>query len=380
MYRVLYIAHEHTLSGANRSLLGLVKNIRKYNITPIVLVPQLGLLTDELNKENIEYIVSKYYWCYYPSNFKNWMYDKLKYVLNFYFHKKLLMKLKKSKIDLIHINCSVVIDTGIYLSKKLKLKNIVHIREYGYEDHRLRYRFGFKNLGKKLKNNQSNIIFISKHLKKYFDSYMGEIEQKNKIVIYNGIEKIKEIKEKKYGQNICIFGSVTKGKNQESIVRVVIKLLKDFPNLRLYIYGSGNKNYINYLKKIIIDNKYENKIFLMGNTNEPMEKMEKMDIGIMSSRCEAFGRVTVEYMMNKLAVIASNSGANSELIKDMENGLLYSFNKDKELEKKIRLLLTNEKILKKIANEGYKTAIQNFTADKNAKEIYEKVYKRLLNN
>lgn len=377
MYRVLYLAHEDSLSGANRSLLGLVKNIRRYNVEPVVLVPRLGLLTNELAKENIEYIVSRYYWCYHADSLKGFIYDKIKYIFNFYLHKKVLKKIKNLKIDFIHINCSVVIDTGLYLSKNLKLKNIVHIREYGYEDHKLRYRFGFKILCRKLKKNQSNIIFISNDLKEYFDLYMEKIDNDNKFVIYNGIESenIEEIKNKKYNQNICIFGTISKGKNQESILKVVLRLFKKFPELKLYIYGNGDKKYKNNLKKIIVENNCKDKIFLMGNTNEPMKEMKKMDIGIMSSKREAFGRVTIEYMLNKLGVIASNSGANPEIITNMKNGLLYNLDDEKDLENKIILLLENKNLLEKLANEGYKTAIQNFTAEKNAKEIYEKVYK-----
>jgi glycosyltransferase involved in cell wall biosynthesis len=45
-----------------------------------------------------------------------------------------------------------------------------------------------------------------------------------------------------------------------------------------------------------------------------------MNIGLMCSRDEAFGRVTIEFMLHKMPVIASNSGANPELVINRING------------------------------------------------------------
>lgn len=373
------MSHDSNLSGANRSLLGIVKNIKKYDIEPIVLIPQWGEFSEELKKNKIKCIISKYYWGYYPATSKGWIYDKVKFILNFYLRNKILNEVKKIQIDIIHINCSVIIDTGLYLSKKLNIPNVIHFREYGKEDHNLSYRFGLKYLMKEINKYGNKIIFISEDLKSKFNKYLNEIPLKNKVVIYNGIEYTQLEIEKNYNEikRICIFGTISKGKNQMSVIELIPDILKKHPKLELYIYGTGNKYYLKKIKKFILKNNLENNVFMMKAVKDSMKEMEKMNIGIMCSRKEAFGRVTVEYMLSKLAVIASDSGANKEIIKNDKTGLLYKLGDSKDLKNKIEYLLNNKNSLRKLAENGYVDAIKKFTADNNAKQIYEKVYSKM---
>jgi len=46
-------------------------------------------------------------------------------------------------------------------------------------------------------------------------------------------------------------------------------------------------------------------------------------VAVVASQAEAFGRVTIEAMGNSQMVIASNTGANPELINEGVNGFLY---------------------------------------------------------
>ena len=53
--------------------------------------------------------------------------------------------------------------------------------------------------------------------------------------------------------------------------------------------------------------------------------MSIADVILVCSQWEAFGRITVEAMLTGKAVIASANGGTTELIKDGENGLLYTY-------------------------------------------------------
>ena len=60
--KILFISHEPELFGAPKSLLYLVEDLKcRYNVEPVVLVPYEGGLTEELQKRDIPYVVSKYY-------------------------------------------------------------------------------------------------------------------------------------------------------------------------------------------------------------------------------------------------------------------------------------------------------------------------------
>ena len=48
-----------------------------------------------------------------------------------------------------------------------------------------------------------------------------------------------------------------------------------------------------------------------------------MHIAVVASKSEAFGRVTIEAMLGGLVVVATDAGANSELIDNGKTGYLY---------------------------------------------------------
>ena len=64
-------------------------------------------------------------------------------------------------------------------------------------------------------------------------------------------------------------------------------------------------------------------------------------IGIVSSEYEAFGRVTIEYMLNGMIPIVSRSGANIEIVCDGVNGYLFELNDSKQLAQKIVMVIDN---------------------------------------
>ena len=76
-----------------------------------------------------------------------------------------------------------------------------------------------------------------------------------------------------------------------------------------------------------------------------------MDILLMCSRCEGFGRVTVEAMQRGIPVIGLNTGGTSELVKDGFNG--YLFNSIQEIPSKLSLLLESKEHYNHIRRNAY---------------------------
>ena len=96
----------------------------------------------------------------------------------------------------------------------------------------------------------------------------------------------------------------------------------------LIVGNYSDKVYYQELIDIIRLHKLDNDITFTGYLNDVNNLLDKMHIGILASSNEAFGRVTIEYMLHKLVPIVKDSGANSELIKNNETGYLYNNNKE----------------------------------------------------
>ena len=99
----------------------------------------------------------------------------------------------------------------------------------------------------------------------------------------------------------------------------------------------------------------------------------------MVSKAEAFGRVTVEAMLSGAFVIGSDSGATAELIKNNVNGFLYKQGSEKSLCEAIIKAITHPQETKAMARVAQENAKQIFTAENNARQIYE-VYQDILKN
>lgn len=97
----------------------------------------------------------------------------------------------------------------------------------------------------------------------------------------------------------------------------------------------------------------------------------KMDIGIVASSLEAFGRVTIEGMLAHLCMVGCSSGGTKELIKDKVTGLLYEPGKIQGLVECLKYLNENRADLKKISENGFRYAECTFTEGACSEKVYQ---------
>jgi len=75
-------------------------------------------------------------------------------------------------------------------------------------------------------------------------------------------------------------------------------------------------------------------------------------------------------------VVGTRVGGIPEIIQDEKNGLLAPPHDSRELAHAINRILDDEKLARRLAREGRKTAVKKFTWD-NCAKAYEKFYKQL---
>ena len=165
-------------------------------------------------------------------------------------------------------------------------------------------------------------------------------------------------------------GSIIKSKGQLDVLKALSNLNVKYRNkVQLDILGSGNKRYIKRLNQFIEKNNLEN-INLLGYQKDISSKLKNYDVAIMASRGEAFGRVTVEYMANGLVVIGNEAGANPEIIRDNETGLIYERNNINSLTKKLIYVIEHPEKANKLSVAGQDEVYAKFTTNINAKNVY----------
>ena len=180
------------------------------------------------------------------------------------------------------------------------------------------------------------------------------------------LSNIRKINDTKYIK-LIIIGRLSKEKGHMHLLEAINIVYKKYKNIILDIYGDGVEK--ESLIKFVNDNNLNNVVFFKGYKSNI--EIDKYDIGLMCSKSEGFGRVTVEYMMNGLAVIGTDSGANPEIIVDNETGLLYKFGNYESLSLKILFLINNVNVLRKYGKLGRKRAIKYFSEETYNKNIYD---------
>jgi len=374
--KVLFITHTTDLSGANKSMLQLIMELKDYhNVTPIVICPHIYVSKDkniltECTDNGIK-CISHHLTCFKRNKNRNNIVNKLYYIiLNPLTILDIYRIVCRENIRLVHSNSSVF-DTGFWLAKMLGIPHIFHLREFGESDFNLVSCIG-QRYEKWLYSSSTRLIAISNIIK---DKFSCKVKDTGKILtIYNGI-KPSDIKYCSQHNNkitqFCIVGRVDEYKNQiEAIKACSILLKKDIKNFHLTIVGKADPLYIRELYCFIEDNELTEYVTFLGQRHDIYHILSNMDCGIMTSKNEAFGRVTIEYQMQNLAVIASDSGANRELIRDKETGLIYTLGNIEELSLTMKYIIENPSVLSQLSKNGYKYSTQYFTSKKNSNGVY----------
>lgn len=293
---------------------------------------------------------------------------------DFYFIAKQIEK-NNYEFDIIHSNSSIF-DIGLFLAKRWSIPHIWHIREFAKED------YGLDTVltkGKIRKNylQSDKIIAISDSIKEYVEKYGEDIDI---VRIYNGIDVVPEY-EKEYLVNgkicFCVVGSLIKGKNQIDVLKACSQLEKksDYDYHVYFLGGTGGKYYKELCSYIDVHKEIARKISFEGYCDDVNAFLRRMDVGIMPSEREGFGRVTVEYMGNYMPVIASDSGANKELVG--ETGDIFELHNIDELANLMEKYIVSPSLLPKKGNE-MRARATCFTKEQNAESVYN-VYRKVLN-
>lgn len=370
--KILYITHYADLYGANLSLLAMMQTLRAhYDIKPVVLLNRKGKFIEKLEENNIEYVVSPFYMnkieMKQPHKACHVMLRKL---VTPYLYKKAAQRIKKwGKLSFIHSN-SGVINIGDYLADAFGIPHIWHIREYGEEDYSLEDIYAAHYIGERMRK-ASCVIAISDSIRRHMENKYGELPVK---VIYNGI-RVPEQYEKRYCKDgivsFCMAGLVCEGKNQIVALKACAELRKrGKTGFHLYFLGEfGDAVYKEQMESMIAEEGLEPYITFQGYVSDIHSRLTGMDVGIVASRMEAFGRVTLEYMCNYMPVIGSNSGGTSELIRDREDGILYPPGDCGKLADAMENFMEHGELIMEYGKKGRAFAAE-LTAEKNAENVY----------
>ena len=100
------------------------------------------------------------------------------------------------------------------------------------------------------------------------------------------------------------------------------------------------------------------------------ELLNEYDAGVICSKSEGFGRVTVEYMFSSLYIIASDTGANLEILDNGNCGRLYKKGNIESLKNELEIFVSSNNV-ETYRKNAFDFAKQNFDINKNINAIID---------
>lgn len=172
---------------------------------------------------------------------------------------------------------------------------------------------------------------------------------------------------------IGLVGRLDSGKGQDALVEAA-KILKDqgVDNFRIVLVGEDTLNARGtekLLREMVARWDLEEIIVFAGFRSDVPEVMASLDICVMASVAETFGRVIIEGMASGVPVIATGLGGVRDIVDHNVNGLVISKKDAGELADALRLLLEDEALRSRLAAAGLQKARTVYAEDVVMKQI-----------
>lgn len=286
--------------------------------------------------------------------------------------------IRERNIEIVHINTSYSY-VGAVAAARTRRPLIWHIREFLEEDQGRK--IYARRAGYQLISSADAIVVTSRSLL----SKYAKIFPKEKLrLIHNGIDAYTypaDAERQLFADReiqITILGGVLPYKGQEELI-AACRILRErgITGWHCSIVGKCKSAYQEKIVEKIRQAGLASVVTLDGPAHDVPAVLHKTDILCVCSRCEAFGRVTVEGMFAGCLVIGADTAGTVEVLDRGKAGRLYAHGNPESLADQLALAMKDQEGSRSLALQGRKRACACFTAEKNAKAIY-RLYQDIL--
>lgn len=221
------------------------------------------------------------------------------------------------------------------------------------------------------------IVFVSETARRIFLSSGPEVDPAKLHVIRNAVRELPEpITPEEHEQpEILYLGRIAGEKGLDVLISALGTMLhRDW---HLTVAGTGPSTEVMPLVHMARGNGVDARTQWCGSVADIAPVLAKADIVVVPSKApEAFGLVILEAMAAGRAVIASDSGAQSEIIADGRSGLIFRNGDPADLAEKIAILLDDKDKRNRIASVAAQAVRDEFAYPDFFKQI-ENLYSEL---
>jgi len=360
---ILYINMISEIGGAEVSLQVLMESLEGTGYRPVVVLGKRGPLLQRLQGMGIKTYIFPFETCHYK--------NPLPFIRTIVFLRNIV---KKHRIKLIHSNMFWDNQYGVVSAKLSRIPHVLHVR--GFLNSQYTWK-SFYCLG-------TVVICNSQHTCHQFIHAAGF--KKRVEVVYNGVDvnvfkpdgKKRRAIRRNYGFTDNDFvmgmaGSIIEEKGQLQLLKSIHSILNENRNYKVLIAGSNKigpeSDYYERIKGFIRRNKLEDQVSLLGFVENTPSFYNALDLFLLPSLREPFGRVLIEAMATKIPVVASRVGGVPEVVEHGKTGYLVDSKEGDSWRKYINRLADNEALRNEFGESGRQRVIEKFTVHHTTSKI-----------
>jgi glycosyltransferase involved in cell wall biosynthesis len=165
-------------------------------------------------------------------------------------------------------------------------------------------------------------------------------------------------------------GAILRGeKGHSTILKALVRVKKDFPNVRYLIAGEGQDKPL--LEAEITALGIDENVLLTGILKKIAPLLRKSDVAVLPSLVEPLGMFQIEAQYLEVPTIASRVGGIPETMLDQQTGLMIEPGNVEQWANAIIWMLSNPGPAKQMAKAGKKMVVEKFSLNANTTSLID---------
>jgi glycosyltransferase involved in cell wall biosynthesis len=360
--RVLVLSHSSDLGGAEVALAEAAAGLARHGVEAHVGLPRPGPLAERLGAAASVW-VTREPWPWWLAE------DRRARTLPTLVRQSraavghIRARIREIRPDLVLTNTSTF-PQGAVAARLERVPHVWHVHEFGREDLGLRNVLG-DGLGYRSMGALSSRVIACSHA--VADKLTRNISAKKVRVVYGAVDVTEPAMAAPPPPpfRLLTLGRLHPRKGLEDAIRATAILFERGLDIELHVVGGGPRSpYRPALERPAARSGAGDRIRFHTHTPAPAAELAKCHILLMTSRAEAFGRVTIEAMKAGRPVVAARAAASLELVRNGSNGLLYQGGDAADLAAQITRLYEDQALRETIGERALDWAGERFTLER----------------
>lgn len=362
--RVLVFAHSSGMAGAERSLLETLQVLVASHEVDVV-VPAGGPFADAARAVPVARVHVVHQHSYYQEAGRGAWRRLAKAALALSAIVRSVLLLARTRPDLAYSN-TVASWTGAVAARIARVPHVWHLREFPRADW-----VGLPVFGRRLErwvlgDLRTVLVCNSEFIRGWYQENFG----RNATVAYQPV-KVDEPavaaapagRAQRDRLAVGVFGRIHPSKGQHVVVEALARLdAAERDRLAVHLYGEPIEPYATQLQELVARHGLQDCVHLHGFTAAPLDAMAGLDLVVVASLDEPFGRVCVEAMLLDVAVVGSDSGGTLELVgPEQQRGVLFRTGDPEALGLRLREFIADAQPFRARAETARAWARQRFS-------------------